>query len=1768
MKKLTFFILSFLLTSVLQSQIHLISEKIQENIYTLYLKIPDSYKISHKDNKEILEFLRPFDESKPGFINNIAHDVFIAIPPGSNPTMKVYIKNESVLSAIPSVNPFVERGDSNDVKYFFTPDVLYIEELPLYKLNGYLWIDGQYCAHITINPYIIDYQNQSTRKIDELEIELRFESSLPVMLKSKPDKTNPIINSGLITPQKHAEWIVGDTDSWIDYNLTYIKLGVATDGIYRVDYNDFIAYGVSPSTINPKTFKLFNKGIQVPIYVDGENDNNFDLSDFIEFVGVRNMGGNHREISQYGQPYNEYLDRYSDTSIYWLTWSGSEGLRVNKAGSNSGSFSSDTLLFYNEVIHYERDNWFDFSMADLVRRESPFWYENKTWHEGNLGVGTRTNSFTVSDVYPNRTVSVYSKLQSFASNITTNAHLLAISLNNLSSQDSGYINKYQQKVLKGYYNSNFLSNGSNNIRIHSFSTNAFPNLCIFDWWEVEYPRYLKSFNDSLLFSFPYIDSIPKLYGMKITNVLANSVIVWKYGENYKRYSLNKINDEVLFLDTLSNRDKFVFIRNDKITKPKIYYVKQFTNLRSPQNQADYLAITNKVFKVTANQYINFISNHYNATTKLIDVDHIYDEFSYGYFNPEAIKSLLKATHTYWQAPVPKFVNLIGAATYDYHGNKTKFMGTPPTYNFVPSFGASISDNWFVTWDTTGAYIPQMNIGRVPVKSNSELEWYYNKHVNYVNQNYDDWNKSYLFFSGGTGISQPQLDQLREVNEFVINNYTKVPPIGGNYKHFYKTINPNTNFGPYSAEEVQNAIDNGGVFISYIGHSGTQTWDNSITSAIQLKNKRNRSPLITDFGCSTARFAEPDITSFSQSFLLSNDGQAIAYIGNSSLGFISTSVTAPKIFYKKILRDSVLTIGEVHKLSKLELLQNYGSGGVYALFCLTNSLIGDPIVKLPIPQKPNLAIQSNDVQISQTTPLDNMDSVKIRITYNNLGMVTADTFSITVTDKLNESVNASIKIQRVLPNFSDTFYVSVPIKNKPGNHTLQITLDSFNNLDEISETDNKVEVNYFVASSSLISNLISNFENEIGNELLFYNPQYKPIRDSIIVEVGEGLDFNLSQTFQKSLDTLVTRLNLSHLTSNRRYWLRAKLIDDIYYSKLESFTRSTNLGYLLNDSISFNSAIYDGVKYTSGGVVLDSLINTFNVISAGFNDGNSAVIQLNSQNFIPENTLRGHHVCLFDDSSFNFIGYKLFDVFGGGSSVVNSYIDFLDTLSNKYWVIIAVSDEGRVTSTPLKNQIKSLGSKFIDSLVFRGSWAIMGKKGTAPGSVPEAFTVPYQGRVEIDSTIRKRRNSGSLTTSTIGPAGIWSKVKVSASIRPSEEIKFRPLAIQLNGQVDSLNYLTLDGDSIGLSFIDSKKYPYLKLISEFQTAVDTGSPGLSSISVRFISPAELAMNFQTVNISRDTIYQGDSLKLDFWLQNVGDILADSVKVSVKLVKSDNVNILLMDSTDISILPNQKKYFSMRYKNYIADGKGNMAFKIEIDAEGKILENNKYNNVFVIPFYVKADTNSTSVNSTSISVKFDGSEINHWDFVSSNPKILIDFKYPVWFPITDTSAVQLFLSGKKIENSLLEINYNTSNRKVRYKYHPILEDGEHNIKIYGKNILGVLETYPGYEKYFRVTNQIKLMQVYNFPNPFKNETYFTFNLTQVPDELKIKIYTIAGRLIKEIIKSSAELSTNFNRIFWDGRDEDGDIIGNGVYLYKVIVKKDEQTFSEIQKLAIVR
>ena len=89
---------------------------------------------------------------------------------------------------------------------------------------------------------------------------------------------------------------------------------------------------------------------------------------------------------------------------------------------------------------------------------------------------------------------------------------------------------------------------------------------------------------------------------------------------------------------------------------------------------------------------------------------------------------------------------------------------------------------------------------------------------------------------------------------------------------------------------------------------------------------------------------------------------------------------------------------------------------------------------------------------------------------------------------------------------------------------------------------------------------------------------------------------------------------------------------------------------------------------------------------------------------------------------------------------------------------------------------------------------------------------------------------------------------------------------------------------------------------------------------------------------------------------------------------------------------------------------------------------------------------------------------------------------------------------------------------------------------------------------------ISNVYNYPNPFSTKTHFVFTLTgsTFPDDILIQIFSVSGRVVKEINLSeigNIKIGHNKTDYFWDGTDHYGDRLANGIYFYKVTAKINE-------------
>ncbi|MCB9247382.1 MAG: hypothetical protein H6613_01980 [Ignavibacteriales bacterium] len=126
-----------------------------------------------------------------------------------------------------------------------------------------MWLGNNYCVHLQVSPFKFESSLGKIEEIVKYKITLNFDSKR--LLKSKElysNKINSLILNKDIAGKIQAEQNIQleNTDSWIDYTKNYLKLGVADDGIYRLNKNVLTGNGLNVESINPKTFKIFMKG--------------------------------------------------------------------------------------------------------------------------------------------------------------------------------------------------------------------------------------------------------------------------------------------------------------------------------------------------------------------------------------------------------------------------------------------------------------------------------------------------------------------------------------------------------------------------------------------------------------------------------------------------------------------------------------------------------------------------------------------------------------------------------------------------------------------------------------------------------------------------------------------------------------------------------------------------------------------------------------------------------------------------------------------------------------------------------------------------------------------------------------------------------------------------------------------------------------------------------------------------------------------------------------------------------------------------------------------------------------------------------------------------------------------------------------------------------------------------------------------------------------------------------------------------------------------
>lgn len=156
-----------------------------------------------------------------------------------------------------------------------------------------------------------------------------------------------------------------------------------------------------------------------------------------------------------------------------------------------------------------------------------------------------------------------------------------------------------------------------------------------------------------------------------------------------------------------------------------------------------------------------------------------------------------------------------------------------------------------------------------------------------------------------------------------------------------------------------------------------------------------------------------------------------------------------------------------------------------------------------------------------------------------------------------------------------------------------------------------------------------------------------------------------------------------------------------------------------------------------------------------------------------------------------------------------------------------------------------------------------------------------------------------------------------------------------------------------------------------------------------------------------------------------------------------------------------------------------------------------------------------------------------------------------------------------NDFYESNLNSyQSGTINYQL-PELAEGRHTLKLKAwdvHNNSGETEL-----EFIVAKNQdLEIENLLNYPNPFTTNTSFYFDHNQPGQSLQVRlqVFTVSGKLVKTIDGFYYSEGFRAGPIGWNGKDEFGDEIGRGVYIYKVSAKTPTgKSIEKYQRLVIL-
>jgi len=677
-----------------------------------------------------------------------------------------------------------------------------------------------------------------------------------------------------------------------------VKIYVEEDGLYRVTAAALREAGLDLG--DASMVQLTNRGQEVPFRLGGGR------ALAIEFYGLANRS------------------RYSRANVYWLSL-GQAGKRMAERKVRTGGAVSFPTSFAT-TIHLEEDL--------LYWPKAPQGADH--WYWRSLSAPSSA-VFAFSLPHPTADGgTLRALLLGGTSDSVQPDHHLRILLNGQPIADITWDGQ-EEHLVEAAIPPSSLHEGENTILVEApGDTGAKADIALLDWFEIDYQRRFVAEGDCL--EFEGQAGAYRMTGFSRGDVEVFDITDPESVVHLSGYAVERRSDgyAVSFSDSAVGRRRYLAVSSKAIKNPARIVPVSPTDLRAPDNQADYIVITHPDLRQSIQPLVEW-RRAQGLRVAVATVDQIYDEFSHGLADPTAIHDFLRYAHEHWAKPAPRYVLLVGDASYDYRDNlKAPNKNLVPTYLLETYFvGETASDNWFVRLDDDG--LPDMAIGRLPAKNAAEVKAVVDKIVGYERSPASgEWRKRILFVA----------DDDDSTFESISDELAKscLPPGYQAMKVYLSAFaDPQE-----SKARIVEEINNGSLIVSYIGHAALDVWAKERIFAskdISSLHNRGKLPFVVTMTCLDGYFHHPEADCLAEELLLAEGKGAIACFAPTSESLPSGQGVLVKALFQALFAGDSPTIGEAIMRAKRS-LPNGGRG--YEDLIETYTLLGDPALRLKRP----------------------------------------------------------------------------------------------------------------------------------------------------------------------------------------------------------------------------------------------------------------------------------------------------------------------------------------------------------------------------------------------------------------------------------------------------------------------------------------------------------------------------------------------------------------------------------------------------------------------------------------------------------------------------------------------------------------------------------------------------------------------------------------------------------------------------------------------------